>query len=128
MRSAACWLSAASNGVANLTVRGAYRVLVEEGLVESVPKRGFFVRRPDQVTWTMTAAQRRRRREPLLLDGWAADVAAAGRSVGQRPPSEPFRRDREPLADLAGRADSGPGDPAGNGQPRPPAASRQGQQ
>jgi GntR family transcriptional regulator len=70
----------ASNGVANLTVRGAYRELVEEGLVESVPKRGFFVRRPDQITWAMTAAQRGRRREPLLLDGWAADVAAAGRA------------------------------------------------
>jgi GntR family transcriptional regulator len=70
----------ASNGVANLTVRGAYRVLVEEGLVETVPKRGFFVRRPDQMTWHMTAAQRGRRREPLLLDGWADDAAAAGRS------------------------------------------------
>src|ERR1035438_4388228 len=33
-------------GVANLTVRGAYRVLVEEGLVESVNKRGIYVRRP----------------------------------------------------------------------------------
>ena len=70
----------ASNGVANLTVRGAYRVLVEEGLVETVPKRGFYVRRPDQMTWNMTAAQRGRRREPLLLDGWAQDAAAAGRS------------------------------------------------
>ena len=70
----------ASNGVANLTVRGAYRVLVEEGLVEPVPKRGFFVRRPDRITWSMTAAPRGRRREPLLLDGWAADVAAAGRA------------------------------------------------
>ena len=28
-------------GVANLTVRSAYRLLVEEGLVESIPKRGF---------------------------------------------------------------------------------------
>ena len=35
-------------GVANLTVRGAYRVLVEEGLVESIPKRGFYVRRRER--------------------------------------------------------------------------------
>src|ERR1700722_8452863 len=40
-------------GVANLTVRGAYRVLVEEGLVESVSKRGFYVRRPSAMTWRM---------------------------------------------------------------------------
>ena len=40
-------------GVANLTVRGAYRVLVEEGLVESVTKRGFYVRRPSVMTWRM---------------------------------------------------------------------------
>ncbi|HCU96171.1 MAG TPA: GntR family transcriptional regulator, partial [Actinobacteria bacterium] len=31
----------ARTGVANLTVRGAYRVLIEEGLVEPVSKRGF---------------------------------------------------------------------------------------
>ena len=30
----------AKTGVANLTVRGAYRVLVEEGLVEPVAKKG----------------------------------------------------------------------------------------
>ena len=40
-------------GVANLTVRGAYRVLVEEGLVESVSKKGFYVRRPNAMTWRM---------------------------------------------------------------------------
>lgn len=68
----------ASNGVANLTVRGAYRVLVEEGLVETVPKRGFFVRRPDQMTWNMTASGRRR--GLLMVDGWAQDATAAGRS------------------------------------------------
>jgi GntR family transcriptional regulator len=69
----------ASNGVANLTVRGAYRNLVEEGLVETVPKKGFFVRRPEQMTWNMTAADSRRR-GALLLDGWAADAEAAGRA------------------------------------------------
>jgi GntR family transcriptional regulator len=68
----------ASHGVANLTVRGAYRMLVEEGLVEAVPKKGFFVRQPDQMTWHLTAAADRR--GPLVLDGWAADAAAAGRS------------------------------------------------
>ncbi len=30
----------ARTGVANLTVRGAYRVLVEEGLVEPIPSAG----------------------------------------------------------------------------------------
>lgn len=69
----------ASNSVANLTVRGAYRMLVEEGLVEPVPKKGFFVRRPDLARWNMTAAGDGRR-ERLVLDGWAADVEAAGRS------------------------------------------------
>jgi GntR family transcriptional regulator len=69
----------ASNGVANLTVRGAYRMLVEEGLVEAVPKKGFFVRRPEQMAWNMTAAAGRRR-GPLPVDGWAADAEAAGRS------------------------------------------------
>ena len=48
-------------GVANLTVRGAYRVLVEEGLVESVTKKGFYVRRPNAMTWRMNPATRGRR-------------------------------------------------------------------
>ncbi len=63
-------------GVANLTVRGAYRVLIEEGLVESVSKRGFYVRRPNVVTWRMNPGQRGRRAGPGLLDAWAADVEA----------------------------------------------------
>ena len=65
-------------GVANLTVRGAYRMLVEEGLVESVAKKGFYVRRPSAMTWRMTPAVRGRRVTADVLDGWAADVEAAG--------------------------------------------------
>lgn len=65
-------------GVANLTVRGAYRVLVEEGLVESVPKRGFYVRRPNVMTWRMNAGAGGRKAGAGLLDGWAADAVAAG--------------------------------------------------
>jgi GntR family transcriptional regulator len=66
-------------GVANLTVRGAYRMLIEEGLVESVSKRGFYVRRPNLVTWRMNPGQRRRGGLGVL-DNWAADVEAAGRA------------------------------------------------
>jgi GntR family transcriptional regulator len=68
----------ARTGVANLTVRGAYRMLVEEGLVEAVSKRGFYVRRPNAMTWRMNPAPGTRRAGPDLLDGWAADVEAAG--------------------------------------------------
>ena len=68
----------ARTGVANLTVRGAYRVLVEEGLVEPVAKRGFYVRRPNVMTWRMSPAPGARRAGPEVLDGWAADVEAAG--------------------------------------------------
>jgi GntR family transcriptional regulator len=64
-------------GVANLTVRGAYRVLVEEGLVESVPKRGFYVRRPSAMAWHMTHGGTRKAGQ-ALLDGWEIDVLAAG--------------------------------------------------
>ena len=66
-------------GVANLTVRGAYRMLIEEGLVESVSKRGFYVRRPNVMTWHMNpGAAARAAPERSVLDGWAADVEAAG--------------------------------------------------
>jgi GntR family transcriptional regulator len=68
----------ARTGVANLTVRGAYRVLVEEGLVEPIPKRGFYVRRPNVTTWRMNAGAGGRKAAPELLDGWAADAEAAG--------------------------------------------------
>ena len=67
-------------GVANLTVRGAYRVLIEEGLVESVNKRGFYVRQPNAVTWRMNPAQRGRRPGTSPLDAWSADVEATGRA------------------------------------------------
>jgi GntR family transcriptional regulator len=63
-------------GVANLTVRGAYRVLVEEGLVESVNKRGFYVRRPNAMAWQMTPGAQRRGSAPL--DRWALDAENAG--------------------------------------------------
>jgi len=64
-------------GVANLTVRGAYRVRVEEGLVESVPKRGFYVRRPSALAWNMTQGGTRKAGQ-ALLDGWEVDAVAAG--------------------------------------------------
>jgi GntR family transcriptional regulator len=67
----------ASTGVANLTVRGAYRVLVEEGLVEPVAKRGYYVRRPNTMTWHMAMAKRDRRAGTDLLDRWASDAEAA---------------------------------------------------
>ena len=65
-------------GVANLTVRGAYRMLIEEGLVEAVSKRGFYVRRPNATTWRMNPAPAARRAGPTALDSWSADVEAAG--------------------------------------------------
>ena len=67
----------ARTGVANLTVRGAYRVLVEEGLVEPVSKRGFYVRRPNLMTWHLNPPAGRPR-AAALLDNWAADAEAAG--------------------------------------------------
>jgi GntR family transcriptional regulator len=67
----------ARTGVANLTVRGAYRLLVEEGLVESVSKKGFYVRRPSTMTWHMNPG-RAGRRGAAPLDGWQADAEAAG--------------------------------------------------
>lgn len=68
----------AKTGVANLTVRGAYRVLVEEGLVEPIPKRGFYVRRPHVMSWRLNTGAGSRKAGPDLLDGWAADADAAG--------------------------------------------------
>jgi DNA-binding GntR family transcriptional regulator len=65
-------------GVANLTVRGAYRVLVEEGLVESVSKKGFYVRRPNAMTWKMNPPRGSRRLAPDIMDRWAADAEEAG--------------------------------------------------
>ena len=68
----------ARTGVANLTVRGAYRQLVEEGLVEPVPKKGFYVRRPNVMTWQMSPARPARRGGAVPLDEWAGDAEAAG--------------------------------------------------
>src|SRR5262249_36644625 len=65
-------------GVANLTVRDAYRALSEEGLVESVSKRSFYVRRPSVMTWRMSPGRGARRASADVLDGWVADVEAAG--------------------------------------------------
>jgi GntR family transcriptional regulator len=65
-------------GVANLTVRGAYRMLIEEGLVEAISKRGFYVRRPNAMTWRMNPGSTARRAGSSVLDFWAADVEAAG--------------------------------------------------
>jgi GntR family transcriptional regulator len=65
-------------GVANLTVRGAYRMLIEEGLVEAISKRGFYVRRPNAMTWRMNPGSTTRRAASRILDFWAADVEAAG--------------------------------------------------
>ncbi len=65
-------------GVANLTVRGAYRVLVEEGLVESISKKGFYVRRHNAMTWRMNPPKGSRRVSPDILDWWAADAEDAG--------------------------------------------------
>jgi GntR family transcriptional regulator len=64
-------------GVANLTVRGAYRLLVEEGLVESIAKKGFYVRRPNAMTWQMTPPRGSRRTSPDILDRWVADADEA---------------------------------------------------
>jgi GntR family transcriptional regulator len=68
----------ARTGVANLTVRGAYRVLVEEGLVESVSKKGFYVRRPNAMTWQMNPGGDPERPGTAAVDGWAASAQAAG--------------------------------------------------
>jgi GntR family transcriptional regulator len=65
-------------GVANLTVRGAYRVLVEEGLVESISKKGFYVRRPNAMAWRMNPPRGSRRVAADILDRWAADAEDAG--------------------------------------------------
>ena len=68
----------ARTGVANLTVRGAFRVLIEEGLIEPVPKRGFYVRRLNPMTWHLNPGPGTRKAARDLLDGWAADAEAAG--------------------------------------------------
>lgn len=87
-------------GVANLTVRGAYRVLVEEGLVESVPRRGFYVRRHSVMTWHMNHAGSGRKSGQDLLDRWEADAHAAGLD----PEQEISIAIEDSSADVAGRS------------------------
>jgi len=61
----------AKTGVANLTVRGAYRVLVEDGLVEPVAKKGFYVCLAAQLAiW--------RDRQPMTGIGAATMAPTAG--------------------------------------------------
>jgi GntR family transcriptional regulator len=69
---------AESEAVAPMTVRAAYAQLISEGLVVSVPRRGFFVREQLRMTWHMNAWQDPRRLDSLPVDGWTSDVEAAG--------------------------------------------------
>ncbi|GAA4396120.1 GntR family transcriptional regulator [Actinomadura verrucosospora] len=69
---------AADEDAAPMTVRAAYAMLISEGLVISVPRKGFFVRETLAMTWHMNAWQDPRRLEKVPLDGWTADVEAAG--------------------------------------------------
>ena len=105
--------------MANLTVRGAYRVLIEEGLVESVPKRGFYVRRPNVMTWRMNPGAGHARPAGELLDGWAADADAAGlaRPAGHRRDRGRRRHGRRAAGGGAARP---AGRLAGAGAPRGP--------
>jgi GntR family transcriptional regulator len=68
----------ASEGVAALTVRAAYQELIREGLVVAVPRRGYFVREHQNMTWRMNAWQDPQRLGALPVDGWTADIQAAG--------------------------------------------------
>ena len=107
-------------GVANLTVRGAYRVLVEEGLVESVSKRGFYVRRPNAMTWRMNPAKRGRRRAPDI----SGPVGRRRRGCRAGASGRHQRRDRGSSALVLGTAGRGAaragGELAGAGPPRCP--------
>ncbi|MGC4953855.1 GntR family transcriptional regulator [Actinomadura citrea] len=69
--------------VSSLTVRGAYQQLIAEGLVVAVPKKGFYVREALNMTWHMTKWQDPKRLKSVPLDGWPADVEAAGFSHHQ---------------------------------------------
>jgi GntR family transcriptional regulator len=69
---------AAEEDAAPMTIRAAYAQLISEGLVVSVPRKGFFVREMISMTWHMNAWQDPRRLENVPLDGWTSDVEAAG--------------------------------------------------
>lgn len=70
-------------GAAAMTVRSAYEELIAEGLVVAVPRRGYFVREQMAMTWSMNAWQDPARLDTLPIDGWTADVEAAGYQARQ---------------------------------------------
>jgi len=70
-------LATAENAAA-MTVRSAYERLISEGLVVAVPRKGYFVREPMMMTWSMNAWQDPARFDILPIDAWTADVEAAG--------------------------------------------------
>jgi GntR family transcriptional regulator len=72
-----------AEGVAPMTVRAAYSQLIGEGLVISVPRKGFYVRERLRMTWHMNQWQDPKRLDGLPVDGWTADVKAAGYSGRQ---------------------------------------------
>ena len=86
-------------GVANLTVRGAYRVLVEEGLVESISKKGFYVRRPNAMTWRMNPPKGSRRVSPDIWTGGPPTRTRLGWRTGKRSAS----RSRMPRCTVLGK-------------------------
>ena len=96
-------------GVANLTVRGAYRVLVEEGLVESVSKKGFYVRRPNAMTWRMNPAEG----QPPGIPGHPGLVGCRCRGCGAGAPRRDQRCHRERFG--AGARQDGGGAARGSG-------------
>lgn len=74
---------AEAEGAAPMTVRAAYSQLIGEGLVVSVPRKGFYVREQLRMQWHMNAWQDPKRLDTLPVDGWTADVEAAGYSGRQ---------------------------------------------
>ena len=80
----------ARTGVANLTVRGAYRVLVEEGLVESVSKKGFYVR----LAQRDDLADEPRPRPATPRHGGGGRMGGQRRGRGAAAPRGDQRRDR----------------------------------
>jgi DNA-binding GntR family transcriptional regulator len=67
-----------SQGAAAGTVRAAYAELIREGLVVAVERRGYFVREHQRMIWHMNAWQDPQRLGTLPVDGWTADIEAAG--------------------------------------------------
>lgn len=69
---------AADEDAAPMTVRAAYDQLIAEGLIVSVARRGYFVRDQLAMVWHMNVWQDPQRLDVLPVDGWTADVEAAG--------------------------------------------------